>query len=312
MRIALVPFLAAALLSAAGSAAAGAEPVPSPSPAPALPPRPPPAPPSDSAGEGPILDDAPWGLAPDLVARLQAKAGVYVDYAVRFTSMETVRLASYDGGEAEKEKVRKYSYLLERGATGEDFREIRQRLRADGTPRPEEVADAEPFPPAYAWVFLFGRPFQPYFLYRDRGERFEGFDWVHEVEFRGALPFTDGKDIRQWEGRVLFDAMTLTPLEIQAEPSRQGERIRAAFARWKQSFSIVGMHTAPKPLGYRCRVVFRLRRDALTFPTELRYDTFLATGQRTSELRSASIRNYDDYRFFKTETIESEPATKAP
>ena len=40
------------------------------------------------------------------------------------------------------------------------------------------------------------------------GDGFEGFDWVRRIQFRGALPFTDGRDIRQWEGTVLVDAFT--------------------------------------------------------------------------------------------------------
>src|SRR5262249_51851573 len=143
-----------------------------------------------------------------------------------------------------------------------------------------EVEEESKFPPAYAWVFLFSRFDQPYFMYRSLGERFEGFDWVHEIQFRGALPFTDGKDIRQWEGTVLVDAATYAPVEIRAEPSSQRDRIKAMFEHWNRSFNIVGIKTAPRPFGYRCRVTFGLRQDRLNFPTELRYDTFRAVGAK--------------------------------
>ena len=60
-----------------------------------------------------------------------------------------------------------------------------------------EAIDEEPFPPAYAWVFLFSRFHEPYFVFRLLDTKFDGFDYVHEIQFKGSLSFTDGKDIRQ-------------------------------------------------------------------------------------------------------------------
>lgn len=233
------------------------------------------------------------------------QAELYRKYALRFTCIETVRVARYDADkEASKETSRRYAYLLEREGGGETLREFRQRMKDDGTPRGSNILDEEPFPPAYAWVSLFSRFHQPYFGYRDLGDRFEGFDWVREIEFRGALPFTDGKDIRQWQGTVLLDAVTHTPIEIRSEPTGQRERIRAMFDRWSRAFNLIGIHLAPRPFGYACRVQFRTRRDGLTFPTELRYDTFRAVGAKNTAPWQASTRVYENYRFFKTDTTE--------
>lgn len=274
------------------------------------PPEPPRLPPPPAAEQDELPPPPPdtaaksWpGLSPGLAERLVESAKRYAIYAVRFTATETARSASYDGDEADKETVRRYGYLLERVAGAEgDLREYRQNLRRDGTLGRGESRDEEPFPPAYAWVFLFSSFNQPYFAYREVADRFEGFDWVREIEFRGALPFTDGKDIRQWEGRALVDATTYTPIEIRAEPSRQSDRIKVLFERWQQSFNIVGVRLAPRPFGYRCQVAFRLRRDRLSFPTELRYDTFRAVGVKQTVPWKSSIRTYDGYRFFRTES----------
>jgi hypothetical protein len=244
-------------------------------------------------------DGSPWGLSPELAERLAAVAERYLEYAVKFTSVETVRKARFDGEEAKKESSRKYGYLLERGAD-QSIREFRQKMKSDGTITDSEVNDAEAFPPAYAWVFLFSRANQPYFAYRERGDRFEGYDWVRVVEFKGAVPYTDGKEIRQWDGVVLIDATTLTPVEIRAEPSHQAERLRMLFDRWSQSFNIVGFRVGPKPFGYSGRVLVQTRRDELTFPTQLRY----------TEPTEASTRDYAEYRFFKTATEEKSGPTK--
>ena len=254
-----------------------------------------------------LLFDAPgeWGLAPELLGKLAKRADAYRAYANRVTCDETARVASYDQGEASKESVKRYAYFLERDRAGINLRETRQRLTSEGKLKGDEVEDEGKFPPAYSWVFLFSTFNQPYFAYRDLGDRFEGFQWVRVLQFKGALPFTDGKDVREWEGLALFDAVSMTPVQIQARPSAQRERIQAEFDRWSQAFNIVGFHLAPRPFGYRGRVEFRLLREGLTFPTELRYDTFRAVGRRETVPISAAVRTYDDCKFFGTTSEET-------
>jgi len=268
-----------------------------------------PAPSDQDAGPDPAYmtllpdDGSAWGLAPELATRLAGVAAKYLDYAVKFTCDETVRKAKFDDREAKKETTRRYGYLLERG-DGQTIREFRQKMKGDGTVTNNEVEDAEAFPPAYAWVFLFSKLNQPFFAYRERGDRFEGYDWVRIFEFKGAIPYTDGRDIRQWDGVVLVDATTMTPVEIRAEPSHQQERLKLLFERWAQSFNLVGMRMGPKPVGFSGRVVFQTRRDQLTFPTQLRYASFRAVTPKSTEPTEASTREYMSYRFFKTETDE--------
>jgi hypothetical protein len=248
-------------------------------------------------------DGSPWGISPDIAARLTAVAEKYLEYAVKFTCTETVRKATFDDREAKKETSKNYGYLLERG-DGQTVREFRQKLKGDGTVTTTEVIDAEAFPPAYQWVFLFSRANQPYFAYRERGDRFEGYDWVRIFEFKGAIPYTDGRDIRQWDGVALVDAATMTPVEIRAEPGHQQERLKLLFQRWSQSFNVVGYRTGPKPVGYSGRVLFQTRRDQLTFPTQLRYASFRAVTPKSTEPTEASTRDYAGYHFFETESKE--------
>jgi hypothetical protein len=272
-------------------------------------PTPEPAPSNKDEGPDPAYmtllpdDGSPWGVPPELAARLAGVATKYLDYAVKFTCTETVRKARFDDGEAKKETTRTYGYLLERG-DGQTIREFRQKMKGDGTVTTTEVIDAEAFPPAYAWVFLFSQMNQPYFAYRERGDRFEGYDWVRIFEFKGAVPYTDGRDIRQWDGVVLVDATTLTPVEIRAEPGHQQERLKLLFERYSQSFNIVGFRTGPRPIGFSGRVMLQTRRDQLTFPTQLRYSSFRAITPKSTEPTEASTREYSSYQFFKTETNE--------
>jgi hypothetical protein len=251
------------------------------------------------------VSDAPWGLPPEMQEKLAAAAEVYRAYTRQFTCIETARSVHYKGGEAGEDKHRTYSFLLTTDESGSSFQESRRLVTEKGTVKKGEVKDEEPFPPAYAWVFLFSAFNQPYFSYRDLGDRFDGFDWVREIQFKGAVPFTDGKDIRQWEGVVLVDAATHTPLEIRAQPKGQEDRLRAKFLRWAQSFNIMGIRLAPRPFGYRCRIEFHFRKDRLTFPTRLRYDKFRAVEFRRVIPWKASSRTYSEYRFFQVGTRET-------
>jgi len=277
---------------------------------PIVPPPNPPQPTPDKATDyepvGPESDN-PWGLEMQFIELLYDKAGVYEDYIRRFTCDEQARLAEYDGGgQVSNERLRRYGYLLVESEIDHSVHEHRQELGKDGSLKGGEVRDEEPFPPAYAWVFLFSRFNEPYFSFRLIEDRFDGFDWIYEIQFRGSLPFRTGKDIREWEGTVLIDAVTHAPLEIIAEPAGQQERIEALYRQWRSSFNVMGMRTAPKPLGYKAHLQFRHRdRDAgLTFPTDLRYDTFTAVSVKQTIPVRASVRNYTKYRIYSVEDEE--------
>lgn len=270
-------------------------------PDPIPPPLPKRTPPEDAPKYKALIEDAPeeaWQLPAEILAALQATARVYEDYARRFVCREEARRADYDAAEqVKKERVRNYGYLLLRGSVGEPVREFRQNVAKDGVTYKGEVDDSEPFPPAYAWVFLFSEFFEPYFDFRLVDTRFEGFDLVHEIHFRGSLPFTDGKDIRQWEGRVLVDAFYFTPLELQAEPVGQKERLDGLFRLWSQSFNLLGFRTGKKPLGYSAKLLFGLKKGDLRLPTMLRYDTRRVVAPEQLVRVSASTRSYSRYQF---------------
>ncbi|TDI46007.1 MAG: hypothetical protein E2P01_09780 [Acidobacteria bacterium] len=275
------------------------------------PPMPKPRLPKTAGNYHPVLEpsDQPWGIDAELLEELYAKAAVYEGYTKRFACNETARSARYVDGKVSSEKVRRYGYLLTTLPSGFGVHEIRQEFAKDGSVRPGAIDDADPFPAAYAWVFLFSRFNEPYFSFRLLDDRFDGFDWVLEFEFRGSLPFTTGKDIRQWQGRVILDAVSKTPLEIIAEPLGQNERIEALYRKWSRSFNILGMRTGPKPLGHRAQIQFRHRKEGLTFPTELRYDTFRAVAPHKIVQTHASIRKYDGYLIYviKDKTEIGEP-----
>lgn len=269
-------------------------------PDPVPPPLPKKEPPEDAPKYGAVIDDAPeeqWELPPEVLSGARHTAAVYEDYARRFLCDEEARLAEYDRTQqVTKERRRRYGYLLLRGSVGEPVREYRQQIGKDGRYK-GEVEDSEPFPPAYAWVFLFSEFHEPYFDFRLVDTYFEGFDLVHEIHFRGSVPFTDGKDIRQWEGKVLIDAFYYTPIELEAEPLGQKSRLESLYRIWAESFNLLGFRTGKKPLGYTAKVVFGFKKGDLRFPTSLRYDTRRAVSPEQLVMVRASTRRYSNYQF---------------
>ncbi len=294
---------------------------------PVLPPLPPPPRPQEPAKEtekegqdderttplGQFIPDSdvPWGISQELKDNLAVRAVDYRSYALRFVARERVRSATYnDAGEAHKEKSSRYEYILERDVDGTHFVESRETIKKSGKQQPASGTKHDVgFPPAYGWTFLFSSFNQPYVAYRDLGDGFEGFDWVRVIGFKGSLPWNGGKDIREWEGIAMVNAVDFTLLEVRAQPSGQSERLEAEFKRWSASFNLLNMRTGPKPYGYRCWVALRMRKDGLTFPTQMRYDTFRAVSTKDVKLTSASIREYDNYRFFGVQTEEEVQGT---
>ena len=267
------------------------------------PPLPPPTPPKDAEKYEPLTPRKPeieWGTVDkDLLGSLKRVAKTYEAYSKRFVCDEAVRDADYKGtGEVSSERVKQYGYLLVRGDDrGLAIRELRQEAGQDGNYKPGEVKEPKAFPPAYAWVFLFSDFHAPYFDFRHLDTYFDGFDLVHEIQFKGSLPFSDGRDIRQWEGTVLIDAFKHVPLEVRAEPKGQEQRLEEMYRLWAQSWNILGFRTKQTPFGHKTQVRFGSLRDELSFPTELRYDKFKAVGPQQIVPVEASTHAYSNYRF---------------
>lgn len=248
--------------------------------------------------------DAPWTLPEKMFELFVKRSALYEENAHKFVCDETVELARYDrNGEASSGKQWRHAYYL--SGDGFDLIETRLKLRKDGSVRlgsPARFQDDLRFPPSYAWLLLFNDVNRGVISVRYVEERVEGFGLVHEIHFRGGLPFQAGKDVREWEGTLLVDAATLSPLSIVAEPRGQNERLQEAYRRYVRSlkvsiFGMINFRSKPEARGYRAQIDFDRIHDGLRFPSRVRYDTFeLVSGEEVLPVM-ASTRWYDGYRF---------------
>jgi hypothetical protein len=239
----------------------------------------------------------PWELPDDLLAGLTRRAEEYERAALTFECRETMRRVKFPRpGKVDERAANEVTYLL----TLEDGSLVPVRRRGRSLRGPRKMKA----PPAHAWTQLFAAHIQPYMAYRDVGEIPHAFGPARKIQFRGAVPYTDGKDIREWEGVVLVDAFSLLPLEIDARPLNFWPRLRHQHAAYLQSFRFVFFgtvfHFKKKPLGDRVHVRFDKQSNGLTLPVEARVEKVEMVSPDQVITRKRTHVDYDSYRFLDT------------
>jgi hypothetical protein len=265
------------------------------------------------AGHLPVFGEAAapapaWGLSERLSATLARQADAYLDRARRLACVETVRRVRYMAARPIV-KERRYEFVPGRSFGDSVIPEFRFEISPRGKVRKRAWRRSKTFPSAHDWARLFSASNQPYFMYRDLGIRIEGFDLVREIQFRGWLPFTDGRDIRQWEGTALVEITALRIVEIRARPRNQDARVAKLYDKWSRSFKItLGLFAGPlfvplktfrmarRPLAHYCFLRFDCRRDGARLPSLLRYEARRAVSREETARRSISTRRYHGYR----------------
>lgn len=246
-------------------------------------------------------------LPPGLLDKLSKKSQEYENYALKFICTEISRRATYDqsSGEYGIEKLENLDYLLEANPYEGRFSAYRQKIKktSSGTYR-RPIHFKMNFPEAYSWVFIFSKNFRNVMKYGYHGKEIYGYKLAHVISFRGFQPFSDGKDIREWEGQLWIEEGTWNILKVEATPIHQEDILEIKRLEYNRAFSIMGIKLKKKPLGYSCTVYFDFEQEGLSFPTEARNEIFEPIGKKKIRPHSAIILNYVDYHFFKTKARE--------
>lgn len=248
---------------------------------------------------------APWTLPDEMIERLARRAEEYEQAALSLECRETMHRVKFPRpGKAAERIVGEVTYLLKL----EDGSLIPVRLRDRSLRRSSKIAA----PPAFAWTQLFALHNQPYMAYRDVGEVPYAFGMAREIQFRGALPYTDGKDIREWEGTVLVDMFSLLPLEIDARPRSFWPRLRHQHDAYNRSFKFVffglPIRFKKKPFGERVQVRFDMQSNGLTLPVAAHVDRVEMVLPDRVIVRRRTVVDYDTYQFLDADV----PGTSMP
>jgi hypothetical protein len=257
-------------------------------------------------GGDPYLDalETPWRLPEEMMERLARRAVEYETAALSSECRETTHRVKYPrSGQTAEGNRREATYLftLQNGSV----------VPVQGRGKSIKSSGKSSAPPAHAWTQLFARHNQPYFAYRDVGEVSYAFGKARKIQFRGAVPFGDGDDIREWEGTVLVDSISLLPLELDAQPLHLWPRLEHQRLKYLQAFrfNLFGLVISfkKKPVADRVHVRFDMQHKGLTLPVDAYVERVEKTQSDQAVVRSRVVANYE-HRFGE----DDEPSATAP
>jgi len=234
--------------------------------------------------------DTPWGLPDELMEQLARRAAEYEVAAPSFECRETTQRVKYPrSGRTAEGNSREATYLF----TLEDGSMIPVQGRGKSFKRSGKSA----VPAAHAWTQLFARRNQFYFAYRDVGEVPHAFGTARKIQFRGAVPYTESEDIRQWEGTILIDSYSLLPLELDAQPLHLWPRLEHQRLEYLQSFRLaffgLVISFKKKPVAERVHVRFDMQGNGLTLPVDAHVERVEKTGPDQAIVLSRVVASYE-------------------
>jgi hypothetical protein len=145
----------------------------------------------------------------DLLRRLGERAHAYEAIALRFVCIESIR------GTEDQRNEKRYDYMYVQ-AEEQRYRPYRQihtgRL---GKTVAEASLDFD-FPDAYSWTLMFAPDRQHLFRFKYAGEEWFSLRQAYILAFTAPLPFTSGKTIYEWGGRIWVDAENCNILKVEA------------------------------------------------------------------------------------------------
>lgn len=247
--------------------------------------------------------------SPDLLDRAGDAVDLARDAALRITCIERVREARYDkAGEAVGEEERTFHWNLERDDTG--LAAVRARPGGRVVAGPDATFADLRWPDSHAWLGILGRENRGFFRFDDLGVERE----TARIAFRGALPYDQGDDIREWEGRIELDPRTGRILAIDAAPSSQlGRGIKRFDLDMKKTRWVVKLFGGAiaqgrfgrRPKAAAAKLRLQLSPEGTTLPGEVRYETLRWARRGVTAIERAQIRTYEDCR--RVEAASGDP-----
>ncbi len=263
---------------------------------------------SDEVNEKALYQEKKFPPLPDgLLDKLSEKSEEYEHYALKFVCTEIFRKASYSASKKEyrRERLEHRDYLLEVNPYRGSFSAYRQKSMETASGQGRTMIDFEiNFPEAYSWVSIFSKNFRNTMKYGYFGKEIYFYKLAHVISFRGFQPYSDGRDIRQWEGKIWVEEGTWNILRVEAKPIHQDDILELKRLEYNRAFSFMGIKFKKKPIGYSCTIYFDFEQEGLSFPTEAHNEMFEPISEKETVPHSKIVLSYADYHFFKTESRE--------
>jgi len=226
-----------------------------------------------------------------LLRHLGERARAYEAIALRFVCIESIR--STDNPRDEK----RYDYMYVQ-AEEQRYRPYRQihtgRLG-------KTIAEANidfGFPDAYSWTLMFVPDRQHLFHFKYKAQEWFSLRQSYILEFLAPLPFTSGRTIYEWSGKVWVDAENYNILKVEAEPGNQAERLKEELRAYRQAPRFLIYPMGKKPHAYRYNITFLNELQDLSLPDEVEVRSFTLDLQAEEEWESQTILRYSGYQFF--------------
>ena len=252
--------------------------------------------PTPSPSPSPPIDPA-TDLAP-LMKQLGEHSRDYASLALRFLCIETVRTT-----EDKKDDEQRYDYMYVEHEE-QRYRPYRQRHTGKMALASEEAQVDFAFPDAYSWTLMFVPERQHLFHFRFVGREWFSLRNSYILEFDAPLPFTSGKTIYEWMGRVWVDAENLNILKVEAQPGNQADRLKRELSEYRRAPRFLIFPMGSRPRGARYAVTFLNEFRTLSLPDQTEYRSFTLDLEGSEEFDGVVTLRYSGYRFFNVDAKE--------
>ncbi len=210
--------------------------------------------------------------------------------ALRFVCVETV----HDTEDAKDDKRYDYMYVEEQP---QRYKPYRQRHTGKPGPGAEVSLDLQ-FPDAYSWTLIFVGQRQHLFKFRYAGQEWYSLRRAHVLQFDAPLPFTSGRMIYEWSGKVWVDAENFNILKVEATPGNQEDRIQRELAAYRKSPRFLSFAMGHKPAGARYTVTFLNEFHDLSLPDQADFLQFAVDLDGAEQWGGQLTLRYNAYQFF--------------
>jgi len=244
------------------------------------------APPPLQGSESPEIFDLDG-----LLTSLAQKSKVYESVALRFVCLESTH-SSEDRGDG-----RRYDYMYVE-AEAQRYRPYRQKHSENSSPSTQEVDVDTEFPDSYSWTLMFVPNRQHLFHFKYEGEEWFSLRRANVISFTAPLPYTTGRTIYEWSGRVWIDAENLNFLKVEAQPANQEDRLKELLKSYRQSTRFLGMNLGHRPAGARYEITFLNEYQKLSLPDQAEFRRFVLDLDGDAELTGFQTQKYSEYQFF--------------